>query len=258
MGIYKLVACDTDSIKFCRKDGKPMDESEQNGILKKMNNAVPELINLEEDGYYDKFLVIKSKNYVTVNNEKTKYKGSSILDQKKEKILRSFLQKCITIILEFDGEKQHSELLNLYTKTCQEALNIKDIKQWCTKKTVTEAMLSCSTEAGRKAYDACQEAIKVGIIDGIQEQDKIWVYQYIKGQKQKVVKGEPQFYKKTGEPIMVDETALRFPQLFNGQYDKWHYVKRVHATLTILENIIDLKSFPKYHNAKERKLLESL
>lgn len=247
---YELVNTDTDS--FSITNGLFHGEEDFNRMLKDLNNQFSDMIVWEDDGQFDQVIVIKAKNYVLVKDGKVKYKGSSLTDQKKEPILRGFLTEVIDLLL---NGKQDC-VADSYKQFCQAALDIKDIKQWLTKKTVTDAMIGETTAAGAKAHDACKEAIAKSIIPAIQEQDKIWVYQYIRGQKQKVVKGEPQVYKKTGEPVMVDDTALRFGQLFDGNYDKWHYVKRVWATLEILESVIDLKKFDKYHLKSKRKLLE--
>lgn len=246
---YVLVNTDTDS--FSISNGKRPTQEEFDDILSRLNEQFSDMIVWEDDGLFDQVIVVKAKNYVLVRDGKVKYKGSSLTDQKKEPMLKGFLVELIDLLL--DGHAEN--IPDSYKQFCQEALNIKDIKQWVTKKTVTEAMIDKTTVAGEKAFDACQEAINKGIIDSIQEQDKIWVYQYIKGQKQKIAKGEPVFLK-DGTPKMVDDTALRFGKLFDGDYDKWHYVKRVWDTLEILENVIDIKSFDKYHLKSKRKLLE--
>lgn len=252
---YDLVNTDTDS--FSMSNGERPTEEHFNELLEDLNKQFPKLIVWEDDGLFDQVIVVAAKNYVLVKDGKVKYKGSSLTDQKKEPILIEFLHKALDILLKYDKDSLRTEYLrDLYKAACKLALDIKDINKWVTKKTVTEKMMEGSTVAGAKAWAACQEALDKGVRQSISEQDKIWVYQYIAGQRQKKQKGEPQFYKKTGEPIMEDVSGLRFFELFDGDYDKWHYVARVWDTLDILSNVIEMKQFPKYHNKTQRKLLE--
>jgi len=290
---YDLVNTDTDSFSMTNGE-KPTKETFQE-LLDDLNSLYSDMIVWEDDGLFDKVIVVAAKNYVLVRDGKVKYKGSSLTDQKKEPILIQFQHDLIDILLTDFKYKilvREEALLECFNRYCKKALDIKDINKWVTKKTVTDKMVSGSTVAGAKAYDACLEAIEKDVIKGVQEGDKIWVYQYIKDEKvQQVIKDEPQFCKYTKKeyealglekkpqtescehketlfcnkcnphlyyPKMIEQSGLRFPELFDGTYDKWHYVKRVYATLDTLSNIIDMAKYPKYHNKAQRKLLEKL
>lgn len=251
MNTYKLVGCDTDSIKFCHQDNSPMTEEEMDLILKEMNDATPSGINLEKDGYYEKFLVIKSKNYVTFDGKKLKYKGSSILDSKKEIALLELMKKLIDLLLD---DKPIEELVRVYDTYCKEAKSPTNIKRWLAKKTITGKVLNPERMNERKVLDAANDAIKNHVISGIQEGDKVYLYQSISGKKQDSAKGELVFLK-NGEPKMIDNCILRFGDLYNQDHDVWHYVERVYKTLCILENVVDITKFTKYHLKKNRELL---
>ena len=232
---YRLVGCDTDSIKFCRPDGSDMTQEEMDEVLVSMNSIVPAGIVLEPDGYYENFLVIKSKNYVTKKKGKVEYKGSAVTDQKKEPALREMLEKMIVSLMEKNG----TDLLDIYNQYCLEALSVKDISRWATKKTVTEAVFKSPRLNEKKVLDACNEAIEKEVIAGVQEGDKIWVYQAIKD----------------GEKI------LRFTDLFDNDsqdHDAWHYVSRCWASVNILKNVIDVSQFPKYNLKKQQSTLLEL
>ena len=250
--MYKLVGVDTDSIKFCREDGSPMTEQEMFDILKKMNDGTPEKIILEEDGYYDNFLVIKSKNYVTFNSKKKPekqltHKGSSLMDQKKEPALKELLFKAIDDIM-FHESKNLQEIYQTYVK---EAMNIKDISRWSVKKTVTEKVFSSSRANETKVVDAISdEDVNMG--------DKVWLYSAIDGVKQAMSKGEPVFYKKSGEPKLVPNTILKLQNQWVGDENKNHYVSRVFKTLMILENILDKSQFIDYSKKGNIKKLDKL
>jgi hypothetical protein len=252
--LYKLVACDTDSIKICKQDGSEMTSEEQDLILKLMDESTPDGIKLEPDGYYKRFLVIKSKNYVTDDGNKIKYKGSAVTDQKKEPILVKFIKEVIVALLE---DKDIIYILDIYNKYCMEALQPKSINEWCVKKTITKAVLTSDRPNETKVLTACNEAVKASVLNGIQEGDKIYLYQTIDGEKQAMAKGEL-LYNKDGKPKMVPNKILRVPELYNNDMDSWHYVDRVYKTMKILENILDMKLFPKYALKSNRKKLETL
>ena len=242
--MYKLVACDTDSIKICREDGKEMSQQERDSLLKQMNDATPELINLEEDGYYSRFLVIKSKNYVSEKDGKIEFKGSSIKDQKKEAALREMMEKVILALMD-NNEK---EIHNIYFTYVKEALNITDINRWTVKKTITDKVLE---KSDRKNETTVRDALGD---DHFQEGDKVWVYQAIDGLKQKVVKDKPVFLK-NGEPKMEENNILKQVKNWSGDQDQWHYVKRVYKTLEIFSNVLDTSNFINYSNKKNRSLV---
>lgn len=248
---YSLVNVDTDS--FSVTNGNRPTDAEFADQINELNTLYHKLIVWEDDGIFDKVIVAKAKNYVLVSGDKIKYKGSSLTDQKKEPALRKMLEEAINALLDKD-----SEALNIiYKKYCKMALNPTDIKSWTVKKTITKPVLNPQRANEQKVLDACNEAIGKGVIPNIQEGDKVWLYQAIDGEKQKIVKGEPVFLK-DGTPKMVENTILRFPELHKNDHDKWHYVKRVYATLNILENVLDMSKFEKYHLKSKRKALESL
>lgn len=251
MFTYKLVGCDTDSIKFCNENGEPMSEDDMDLVLNAMNDATPKGIRLEKDGYYDKFLVIKSKNYVTVKENKIKYKGSSILDSKKEPALLELMKLLINEVL---NDSETEKLVIIYNKYCKEAYNELDIKRWVTKKTITESVLKAERLNEQKVFDASTDAIKNGVINGIQAGDKILVYQAVDGEIQHSSKGELSFFK-NGDPKMIPNNILKFAELYNNNHDRWHYVKRVYKTLCILENVVDITKFINYSLKKNQDLL---
>jgi DNA polymerase elongation subunit (family B) len=235
---FEIVNCDTDSFSYTK--GYDVDTAEFNKDIDELNSLYPENIIWEDDGQFSKVIVVKAKNYVLQEKgtEKIKYKGSSLTDQKKEPALIEFLQKMIGTILENSSpEAQNS----LYDEFVKEAYNIVDINRWAVKKTITKAVF----ESDRKQEKDVRDAFNGRTFS---EGDKIWLYRYIRGKKQKVVKGEPVFYKKDNSPILVDDTALKMVQDYDHNYNKMHYVDRVYSTLEILSNVVDIEVFTKYKN----------
>lgn len=245
---FKLVNVDTDS--FSVDPGYRVTDKEYKDLVDELNSLYPKLIVWEDDGLFDKVIVVKAKNYVLKTGDKIKYKGSSITDQKKEPALTKFLKDVINAII----NEENDAIKDIFKKQCLAALNPTDIRDWTVKKTITQSVLQPERLNEQKVLDACNEAIGEQIIQNIQEGDKVWLYQAIDGEKQKVVKGEPVFLK-DGTPKMESNTLLRFPELYKNDHDKWHYVQRVYKTLEILDNIVDMSQFEKYHLKAKRKLL---
>ena len=135
----------------------------------------------------------------------------------------------------------------IYQDYVKEAINIEDINRWTTKKSITETLLASERANETKVVDAIRGTdFQIG--------DKVFLYSVIDGMKQAEAKGEPVFLK-SGKPKMVENKILRRAELFDGDYDKWHYAKRVYDTVKILENVIDMDQVVNYNLKKNRPLL---
>jgi DNA polymerase elongation subunit (family B) len=253
---YQLVNVDTDSFSYTNNIAPSKDDFKKE--IQELNSLYPELIKWEDDGVYDGVIVVKAKNYVLVKNGKTKYKGSSLTDQKKEPRLIKLLEDFLTVLLTDEPDKE-KELIGVYNDCCREVVNNFNVFDWVTKKTVTKSILKPERANEQKPLNAINEAIKKSVISGIQEGDKVWLYLALDGERPKMAKGEPVILKKTGQPSMIPNDVYRFPELWNGkdQYVK-HYLERIYDTAVILENVVDINKFTKYHSAKGQKLLENL
>jgi DNA polymerase elongation subunit (family B) len=223
-----LVNVDTDSISYT--NGRKPEPGEFEAQIEELNKLYPDLIKWEDDGVFEKVIVVKAKNYVLKKDGKVKYKGSSLTDQKKEPALIEFLHEVIGALL----EDRKDDIVNIYNKYCLEAYNVKnlDISRWVTKKTVTKSVLDPKRTNEQKVLDA---------LEGfpVQEGDKVWLYTAI-------------------DPNDQEKTILKLSERYSGDADRWHYVKRVYNTIKILENILEMKQFEKYHNKGKRAKLEEM
>lgn len=221
----QVVNVDTDSFSYCRKDGQRIDDELFKKHLDEVNGMFPEKIRWEDDGEYTKFIVVKAKNYITVNtNGKIKYKGSCLVDAKKEKALVKLLQELISVLVQDEPQTKLVEIYNKYVKMSQ---NVTDIKDWLTKKTITSAVFNSERTNETKVLDAIKG-------ESMQEGDKIWV-----------------FYDK-------DDNLVLDKHWKQGLENKGRLLKRVHDTVKILENVIDINIFPKYALKKNKVLFEQL
>lgn len=234
---FDIVNCDTDAISICRHDKSEISKEERKQIIEEINKNFPELINFEDDGYFKKVIVIKAKNYILVPEEgDIKYKGSSIVDQKKEPALLEFMKGIVDLII---AEKEN-EINNLYQKYIKEVWNITDIKRWCVKKTVTKSVLESEEKEDGRANETKVLSAITGE-EGINEGDKIYVY-YVRG----------------NDEYDDSEDELRLSQYWEHNENRIRLTKRVYATLDIFKPILDMSQFVKYFNKKQRPLLEEL
>lgn len=209
---YDIVNVDTDSFSF--SNGKKLENFQE--TIDKINDNFDDMIVWEDDGVYDKFLVIKAKNYVTVQGKKIKYKGGSIKDAKKEPILKEMMLEIIDNIL----AKRKDVIYDTYLKYIMKAGNIQDITKWCSKKTITKAVL----EGDRTNEVRIREAYGDKVV---QEGDKIYIF-------------------KSGK----DSLSLR--ENFNGEYYKPHFYKRIHSTIDIFKLVLDVGIFPNFSLARNK------
>lgn len=236
---FTLCNVDTDSISFCKPDHTPFTPEEQLSLLADLNSHFPEKIKWAHDGFYERFIVVKKKNYILSNKwhfkngnyeldpkSGLKLKGSSMKSSKTEPVLKEFMKELVQKLV----NKQPEQILSVYQKYIKMASNIQDIKPWCSKKTVTESVLNPIRTTEQKIFDALKDKT-------LQMGDKYY------------------FYFKNDE-----EKSLVLAENWNGDHHVPTLYKRIHDTLTIFENILDLKEFPKYHlkGKKVQKQLKEL
>ena len=242
---YIMTNADTDSISFKKPFSAKFSEGEKISLMEEINAKLPSMIEYEDDGYFDKFVVVKAKNYVMreAGDTKIKYKGSSFKDSKKEIALKELMFK----VIEESIMEDNDDYIQLYENAVQEAINIEDISRWCVKKSITKKVFSSERTNETKVVDAIKgKGYRIG--------DKAFVFNDVDGMKQKKAKGELVFLK-SGKPSMEENRILKVKEDFKGHYDKIHYVKRVYKTMLILENVIDKEKLKNYGLKKNFKLL---
>lgn len=224
---FTLVNCDTDSIAYANLDydGKwiPFSEKEREGYLASLNSLYPEKISFEDDGYYETVVVLKAKNYILWDGKSLKVKGSALKATTKEKALRDLISETTQAIL----DNREGEIINLYHRYVKEALDVKDMSRWASRKSITDAVLNPERTNERKIADA--------LIGGeFQPGDRKYFY-----------------FKSDGSLSLLEN--------FNGDYDKHRLIEKIWKTLQIFSNVVlDIPTFPKYHLKTKRHLLEQI
>lgn len=225
---FRICNADTDSIAFCKDDLTLISEEERKSLVKEINDISPEFMQWADDGYYKFLICIKSKNYVLQTFDgKIKIKGSALKDQKKEPALLEFLREIINSIL--NEKYNYSEIYNQYV---HEILNLKDIKRWATKKTITEKVLNGTRTNETKVMDALKGT-------EFSEGDKVYVY-------------------------FDTEKNLKLVSNYHNDHNVQHMLKRLYDTSVILtgkkkedSGIIPKGTFVNYSLVKEFKTLVS-
>jgi hypothetical protein len=214
---FNLVNCDTDSIMVNKKDGSVFTKEEQDRLLNELNSLFPENIKWSNDGYYPNVIIVKAKNYVMVNESgKRTIKGSGLKATNKEKRFKRFIDDVINYML----TDRQSEIINLYQDCVREICNIKDISEYCSKKTITKAVLEPKRTNEQRVKDAL-----VGT--PVQEGDKVYM-----------------FFK--------TETELCLQENFSGAYDRDTLLEK------IFETVIDIKPMLNFTLKRNKKLLAEL
>jgi DNA polymerase elongation subunit (family B) len=214
---FQIVNVDTDSFSYTT--GKKLSEDEFKSHINEINALFKDGIRWEDDGYYDKVLVVKTKNYVLVEGKKIKIKGSGLKGTMKEKALQDFMNDVILLLL----KKRRDHIYSLYMQYANEIKDITDMTRWAMKKTITKAVLEPQRKQEQNVFDAIKDV-------NYQEGDKFRM-----------------FYDTKDTLKLVDE--------FNGTYDHDSYFKKLHETLCIFETLIDPSLFPNFKVGRNKELL---
>jgi len=228
---FKIVNVDTDSFSY--STGKKLalidqKKADQNGVqavdefaeqIEELNSNFDDGIIWEDDGHFDKFLVVKAKNYVMVEGKKIKIKGSGLLGTNKEPALQEFMTEIIGLLL----AKKRDHIYSLYEEYGKRIKADWNPEEWSMKKTVTNSVLNPERTQEQKVLDAIQD------ID-YQEGDKVHLFSQ-------------------------DKDTLKLTKDFNGEYCRDTYYNKLFKTLEIFENLIDPTLFPNYKTGRNKNLI---
>jgi DNA polymerase elongation subunit (family B) len=220
---FALVGGDTDGLAFKKQDQSMFTLEERKALLDELNSYMDGLIHWEDDGVFKRQLVIRTKNYVLVDeggNKKTK--GSALKATMKEKALKQFVQDVIELLL-----KDRQDMVYFtYMRYAREILSLTDMSQWCSKKTITKAVLTNTRTNEKRIRDALKGR-------PVQEGDKIYTY-------------------------FKTPTEIALLQDFDGTYDVDTLLGKLYDTLCIFERVIDVSLIPNLTLKRNKQLLTNL
>lgn len=209
---YKIVNIDTDAFSFVGL------KENFNSFISKLNSLYKEKILFEDDGFYDKVLVVKTKNYALLEKGELIIKGSSLKASMKEPMLKSFINDTINLYIR-EGK---DGLVNNYNKYAKLIPNIEDISEWSSKKTVTKAVLHPDRTQEKRILEAIGKK-------RVQEGDKVFM-----------------FFKSKDELCLTEN--------FNGEYNQDRLYEKLFKSIKIFETVVDIKDFKNYKLKKNIEL----
>lgn len=250
---FVISVLDTDSITVNKQDYSEFTQEEIDKLTEEINSISDELIRWEFEFYIPKLIVVKSKNYILdYGNGKVKTKGSSIRDQKKEPAMLELMNKIIQGMLD---DKSEDELVQIYTSYVKEALNVKDISRWCSKKTITESVLKCAdNKESRKNEMDVYLAIQNETVQG---GDKIYLYPVIL--RTETISGR--ISPKTGKQLKdktVEITGFKLDKYWSNDHNAEKLVERCYATIKIFSSVLDISKFIDYTRKCNKDKLDEL
>ncbi len=218
---FKIVNADTDSISICYGDGRDF-SGDADGLLREVNGLFPSKIRFEHDGFYKKIIVVKAKNYILWDGKKLKYKGSALKASTKEPALKEFIKRVIDSMLYDKNDYTH-----VYNEYVKEIMQVKDIKRWVTRKTLSDKVFKAKRTNEQKVLDA---------IDGTEYTEGDRAYFYFR-----------------------EDGTLGLAEHFDGNYDKDKLLEKLFKTAKTFETVLDVKTlFPNYSLKKNKELLRSI
>ena len=222
---FVLAVVDTDSISICKPDMSPFDEHERLNLLNEINSKFPEHIKYADDGYFEKCIVLKAKNYILYDGKKTKIKGSALKGSTKCEKLKNFTKEVIDVMIQIDDQQEmFCCLQKLYNNYVQEIMNIKDIKPWSSRKTLSSTM----TESERTNELKIIEALKGSPYT---EGDRFFTF-------------------------FRSDDSVCLAENFAGDYNRPRLLKNLYDTISIFKTILPIKElFLNYALKKNYKIL---
>lgn len=208
---------DTDSVSISKSDQTSFSYEERAELLMDLNSNFPSRIKFEADGYFECFVVLKAKNYILYSDNKIKNKGSALKSSKTEIALKEFLNEIILAVIK--ETNNYTEIFNKYVK---EIMDVKDIKRWASKKTITEKVQTSERANETKVMDAIAGS-------DYQESDKVYV-----------------FFKNDDSLCLIEN--------FTNDYNKEKLLKKLFKTAQIFANILNIDELFLDYSLKRNKV----
>lgn len=219
---FHICPTDTDSISFCQKDGDVFLEEDQEELLRQINEFSPDKILWEDDGYFPKVIALKAKNYILFDGKKKKVKGSALKASTRSPAIKEFINEVVDIMINTDNELDiHEKIKKLYWQYVLEINDVKDIKRWAARKTLSSTMEESNRANETKVMDAIKDS-------DYKEGDRFYVYY------------------KTDDTICLVEN-------FDGDYNKIRLFKNLFDTMMIFSYVIPVKDLLLNYSLKKNQ-----
>jgi len=156
----KVIEVDTDGLYFTLED-ESSDEISEKTLVDKINDELPEGINLSFSGRFSQMMSYKKKNYALLTyDNRLIIKGSSLISRSIEKYARNFIKFCIESIITNNLDGIPKVYMNLRADIINHAISIQDLSK---RETLRDAysVYTSAVESGKRTKSAAYElAIK--------------------------------------------------------------------------------------------------
>lgn len=222
---FTLVNMDTDSISICNPDNSIISSDKRKQLIDEINTLLPEMIRMDDDGYYNSVIVLKAKNYILYDGNKVKIKGSALKASGKGNAEKGIIDEFIKTIIKYHNEEERNQrLVEIYDRYIEEALFVETTEQmsrWTSRKTISEKIMTSDRENEAKVRRA---------IEGTD---------YVEGDRIRV--------------FFMPDDSLCLIENFNGEYDRRKLLDKIHKTVLIFNTVIPAKQlFPNYALKRNR------
>ncbi len=215
---FQVAQIDTDGFIF---NGADLNHKEK--LLDELNTLIPNGVEFEADDPLKCVVMVKAKNYAKLDfDDKVTIKGSAFKSSSKEPALK---EMCAEILKSLLGLNK-IEPFKIYHQYVKETKKITDISRWCSKKTVTPAVLNSERTQEKRIRNAIKDS-------GFSIGDKFYIY-----------------FKSSEEMKTIDD--------FDGQYDFDKYLEKVHKALKPFNTVLNMDDFPNYKLKRNKPLLEAV
>lgn len=226
---FLIAPSDTDSISFCKADMSEFSPDELKTLLGEINEQSPEKVLWEDDGYYNRIIALKAKNYILYDPKKKKpltIKGSALKGSTKCEKLKTYMKQIVDIMVFSELEQVNPELKFLYSQYVSEIMNITEMKPWSARKTLSSTLFVSTRKNETRVVDAL-----VG--SHYREGDRCHMFR------------------------MPDE-SLKLAEHFTGEYCKESLLGNLWDTTIVFDTIIPVKElFLNYSLKRNYKLLDN-
>ena len=141
---YDVVEIDTDGLYINELETA----ISMNFLVNLLNDMLPELINVEPDGYYENMISLKKKNYILDDGKQLVYKGAT-----KGRSLEPFLKDFIHSV--YQGLIDNISIDNIYSDYVHFVENIKDVRHFIKKGNIHKTLKEYTTSLENNSNKSC-------------------------------------------------------------------------------------------------------
>jgi DNA polymerase, archaea type len=173
----KVIEVDTDGVFFV-PPGHARSPEQDEDLVRGLSARMPEGIVVAMDGRYRRMLSYKRKNYALQEYDSTiTIKGSSLISRAMERFGRTYIQRCVALVMENDWSGLHSLYAETHERIVEHTL---DVREFMRTETIREsaAEYTLQVQSGRRNRSA---AFEVAIASGKQVKPGMRVNYYITG-----------------------------------------------------------------------------